>query len=280
MKNQKVEEAYNTLRQGVVELIQNPSLLEETMKTYGDNVEFNHYSGFNTLLLMFDTMARKGKMFNMARGYRQWEKQFNRKVKKGEKAMYILAPIIVKHKEIDPLTEEEIEHSELKGFKAVPVFELCQTEGEPIPQVTKDKDYKSLNELHIKDFIEKVNVPVEFEDMIHVNGYTNGKRIAIATHNGEVAQICTLFHELAHMHLHYKDGKEESVPLKELEAEAVAYMVSSALGIENAYSKAYISQWNKENEDIDEVFVSRCDKLVTEAIRQIDLFKDCVVVEE
>ena len=59
---------------------------------------------------------------------------------------------------------------------------------------------------------------------------------------------------------------------KELEAEAVAFMVSSALGIENDYSKNYIRNWNINVENIDEEFEKRAYKLLMEALNQIDLF--------
>ena len=105
----------------------------------------------------------------------------------------------------------------------------------------------------------------------------------IGTHNSELASISTLFHELAHYHLHFdREGEEvklysdDSTNLKELEAEAVSFMVSSALGITNDYSKKYISNWNKEyGARVDEEFEDRSVKLLNEALSQITLFKDC-----
>lgn len=273
----KVEKAFETLRQGVVELIQNPTKLEEAMQNYYEVIPRNNYSPRNTMLLILQCGAR-GHIFNLARGYKQWQKEFKRTVKKGEKGMNILAPLI--HKEINEEGEEE---SHCYGFRAITVFELHQTEGEAIPQPTKDDRYKTKQEYKLQDFIKAVMIPVELEDMLEVNGYTDGKRIVIATHNGEVAQICTLFHELAHYHLHFKEGNEEQVysttdstNLKELEAEAVSYMVSSALGIENEYSKTYISNWNKTNKEIDKEFANRADKLLMEALNQIELFRDLI----
>lgn len=273
----KVEKAFETLRTGVVELIQNPAKLEATMQHYYEVIPHNNYSPRNTMLLILQCGAR-GHIFNLARGYKQWQKEFQRNVKKGEKGMNILAPLI--RKEINEDGEEE---TICYGFRAITVFELHQTEGEAIPQPSKDDRYKTEKEYKLQDFIKATGVTVELEDMLEANGYTNGKRIAIATHNNETAQICTLFHELAHYHLHFKAGNEEQVystadstSLKELEAEAVSYMVSSALGIENKYSKTYISNWNKNNKEIDKEFANRADKLLMEALNQIELFRDLI----
>ena len=279
MKEDKVTEAFNTLRTGVLEMIQNPEQLEQTMKHYGDYHRYNYYSGQNTLLLMFQTQAYKKRPFMMARGFNQWKKDFNRKVNKGEKGMTILAPTFRTSVHVDENTGEEIRTQILNGFRAIKVFELSQTSGEPIPQPTEDHEYKSLNDLNAQDFADACGVPVYFEDMVKMSGYTDGKKIVVGTHNNDLGQICTIFHELAHYHLHFnREGEElevyknDSTNLQELEAEAVAYMVSSALGIENEFSKKYISNWNKENSDIDKEFESRSIRLLNEALSQIDLF--------
>lgn len=278
---EKVNQAFETLKNGVIELINNPNEMELFFKSYGEHYQYNNYSARNTLLLMFQTSAMNGGMFQMARGYKQWQKEFNRNVKKGETAMTILAP---QRKIIGTKINEETGEEEKiykTYFKSIPVFELSQTEGEPIPRnYDKNHLYKSAENYKLSDFISKVNVPVMIEDMVEANGYTNGRKIAIGRHNNEFASICTLFHELAHYHLHYdNDGdelklysKEESGNFKELEAEAVSFMVSSALGIENNYSKEYIKSWNKNVENIDEEFEKRAYKLLMEALNQIDLF--------
>ena len=277
---EKVNKAFETLRKGVIELINNPNELEQVFRTFGSNYQYNRYSARNTMLLMFETMFRKGRMFQMARGYKQWQNEFNRTVKKGEAAMWILAPqkkIIAK--EVDKETGEEIKHYKTY-FKTIPVFELSQTEGEPIPRnETKNHLYKSAAEYDVNDFISKLDMPIMFEDLIQANGYTDGKKIVIGKHNNNLAAICTLFHELAHYHLHYDNGEElrlyskkQSTNFKELEAEAVAYMVSAAFGIENNYSKNYISTWNSNVKGIDEEFEKRSYDLLMEALNQIECF--------
>ena len=285
---EKVEQAFHTLRQGVIGLIQKPDELEATMRHYGDYIEYNRYSPFNTMILVFETAIRKGKRFQMARGYRAWQKEYNRNVKKGESAMHILAPNIITITEIDEETGEEVKVKEHRGFRPVKVFELSQTEGEPISRPTKNHEYKSLKDLKLQDFIDICGVKVEFEDLLYSNGYTDGKKIVIGTHNNELASICTLFHELAHYHLHFdREGeevklyKDDSTNLKELEAEAVSYMVSSALGIENEYSKKYITNWNKEKGlKVDDEFEDRSVKLLNEALAQITLFHNCTKNKE
>lgn len=278
---EKVNKAFDTLRKGVIELINNPKEMEQIFRTFGSSYQYNTYSSRNTLILMFETMFRKGKMFQMARGYKQWQKEFNRTVKKGESAMWILAPQRkITAREFDEETGEEIKHY-TTYFKTIPVFELSQTEGEPVPRSNdKNNEYNSAADYDVQDFIAACNVPVMFEDLISANGYTDGKRIVIGNHNDNLAAICTLFHELAHYHLHYEKGEElklyskkEATNFKELEAEAVAFMVSSAFGIDNKYSKKYISTWNMNVKDLDNEFEKRSYDLVMEALNQIDCFK-------
>ena len=287
-KHERVESAFNTLKKGINEVMQNPEQMKELFKEYGSYRQYNHYSPSNTMILMLETMFRKGKPFQMARGYRQWGKEFNRTVKKGEKAIYILAPKKVKTTTFNEETsEEEIEYIH-QGFIGVPVFELSQTEGDVIERPTKNKEYRSLQELNIKDFIGKLDMPVEIEDMVNMNGYTDGKRIAIGRHNDHLAGICTLFHKLAHYNLHYnREGEEvklydgDTTNLKELEAETVSFIVSSCLGIDNDYSMKYIIDWNKDNKRLDKEFEDRSYRLLNEALLQVDMFMDCVeLIEE
>ena len=284
-KHERVESAFNTLKKGVREVMQNPEQMKELFKGYGSNRQYNHYSPSNTMILMMETMFRKGKPFQMARGYRQWSKEFNRTVKRGEKAIYILAPKKIKTIHINEETgEEEIEYIH-QGFIGVPVFELSQTEGEEIARPTKNKEYRTSQELDVQDFINKLDMPVEFEDMVHMNGYTDGKRIAIGRHNNHLASICTLFHELAHYNLHYnREGEEvniyeeDTTNLKELEAETISFIVSSCLGIDNDYSMKYIINWNKDNQYLDKEFEDRSYRLLNEALTQVDMFMDCVEI--
>lgn len=81
MTKEKVEKAFETLRTGVLDLINNPDEMEMFFKSYGEHYQYNTYSANNTVLLMFQTSAMKGGMFQMARGYKQWQKEFNRNVK-------------------------------------------------------------------------------------------------------------------------------------------------------------------------------------------------------
>jgi hypothetical protein len=117
-----------------------------------------------------------------ARGFRQWE-QAGRKVKKGAKAFYILAPLIFKNKKSEELL--------VKGFKPVPVFRLEDTEGEPL-------DYQQI-ELPELPLMEKarawgVNIKPIAGNNRHF-GYFSAKtqEIALATE-----EECVFFHELCH----------------------------------------------------------------------------------
>lgn len=270
-----VKETAKTLRikqkELMDEFILQPEKMEKIMRTYSTKrKEFHQYSLGNIILANHQLYSRKGETIDLLAPYKKWGK-VNRYVRKGEKAIYILAPIL---KEIEDDETGEVETK--MWFKRVPVFDLSQTDGEKF-----EEDYTVNNsDLSFKDIVGKVkNIPVLESEKEITRGYTDGEKIWVSKHISDTEKICTLFHELIHYKLHFgKDRYELDKGIKELEAEAGSFMICSALGITNDESSTYIKSWAGDN-SVDEI-EGRGSKLIriTESIIK-ELGLDSFVME-
>ena len=261
-EKQKVKEITDKLEEGLKELFNS-----EKYKSYLSTMsKFHNYSFNNTLLI-----AMQKPEATLVAGYQAWQKNFNRHVNKGEKGIRILAPAPYKIKEerdkLDPVTGEvmldkdgmpQTEEVEIKipAFRAVSVFDVSQTDGEPIPEL-EAKELLSTVEGY-EDFIKAVTfvapVPVSFED---IPGDSKGffspteKRIAVQEGMSESQTLKTMVHETAHSMLHDREvNKDILAPAKdrntkEVEAESIAYTVCQHFGIDTSeYSFGYIAGWS------------------------------------
>ncbi len=261
-EKQKVKEITDKLEEGLKELFESGKY-----KNYLSTMsKFHNYSVNNTLLI-----ALQRPDASLVAGYQAWQKNFNRHVNKGEKGIRILAPAPYKIKEerdkLDPVTGEimldqdgmpQTEEVEIKipAFRAVSVFDVKQTSGEPIPEL-EAKELLSTVEGY-EDFVKAVTyvapVPISFED---IPGDSKGffspteKRIAVQEGMSESQTLKTMVHETAHSMLHDKEiNKDILAPAKdrntkEVEAESIAYTVCQHFGIDTAeYSFGYIAGWS------------------------------------
>ena len=259
-EKQKVKETTDKLEEGLKELFES-----EKCKSYLSTMsKFHNYSFNNTLLI-----ALQRPDATLVAGYQAWQKNFNRHVNKGERGIRILAPAPYKIKEerdkLDPVTGEvmldkdgmpQTEEVEVKipAFRAVSVFDVKQTSGEPIPEL-EAKELLSTGEGY-EDFIKAVTyvapVPVSFED---IPGDSKGffspaeKRIAVQEGMSESQTLKTMVHETAHSMLHDKDvNKDILAPAKDRntkEAESIAYTVCQHFGIDTSdYSFGHIAGWS------------------------------------
>ncbi len=261
-EKQKVKEITDKLEEGLKELFESGKY-----KNYLSTMsKFHNYSVNNTLLI-----ALQRPDASLVAGYQAWQKNFNRHVNKGERGIRILAPAPYKIKEerdkLDPVTGEimldqdgmpQTEEVEIKipAFRAVSVFDVSQTSGEPIPEL-EAKELLSTVEGY-EDFVKAVTyvapVPISFED---IPGDSKGffspteKRIAVQEGMSESQTLKTMVHETAHSMLHDKEiNKDILAPAKdrntkEVEAEGIAFTVCSRFGIDTSdYSFHYIAGWS------------------------------------
>ena len=262
-EKQKVKEITDKLEEGLKELFESGKY-----KNYLSTMsKFHNYSVNNTLLI-----ALQRPDASLVAGYQAWQKNFNRHVKRGEKGIRILAPAPYKIKEerdkLDPVTGEvmldkdgmpQTEEVEVKipAFRAVSVFDVAQTEGEPLPKL-EAKELLSTVEGY-EDFIRAVThvapVPIGFEDIPGASkGYFNigENRIAVQEGMSESQTLKTMVHETAHSMLHNKEVNREDIlapakdrNTKEVEAESIAFTVCNHFGIDTSdYSFGYIAGWS------------------------------------
>lgn len=183
--------------------------------------KFWKYSLCNQMLIHF-SMPKASRVA----GFRKWQ-ELNRYVKKGSKAIKILAPTTRKVTETDPETQEKIE-KEITWFFPVNVFDVSQTEGEPLSDIDitiKGDNYKSFMEKLVR-FCKENQIKLDFKNL-GINGlygYSKGGEVVIDNKESTNTQVNTLTHEIAHEILH-KGKKELSKQQKEIQAEATAYVV-------------------------------------------------------
>jgi antirestriction protein ArdC len=203
---------------------------------------FHNYS-FNNVMLIFMQCPNAERVA----GYKTWQK-LKRQVRKGEKAIKILAPIPFKYEKEVEKEDGGKDTKEVKGitFRAIPVFDVGQTDGEELPSLVNK--LKGDTEMY-KKALEVVPYPVAEEDIQSgANGYYHliEKRIAIRKDLDEVHKLKTLIHEWGHGILHdvKKDEVKVAQNVRELEAESVAFIVCHKLGIDTSdYSFGYLTGW-------------------------------------
>ena len=260
-EKQKVQELTDKLERGLTELFSSDSY-----KNYLSTMsKFHNYSFNNTLLI-----AMQKPEASLVAGYKAWQKNFDRHVNKGEKAIRILAPAPYKIKEerdkIDPVTQEimldrdgnpqkeEVEIT-IPSFRAVSVFDVSQTDGKPIPQL-EAKELLSDVEGY-QDMIHAVEavspVPIEMEEIAgESKGYFDreARRIAVQENMSESQTLKTMIHEVAHSMLHNKEMEQDEQArkdrnTKEVEAESIAYTVCQHFGVDTSENSfGYIAGWS------------------------------------
>ena len=256
----KMKEITDRLEQGILGLYESDRYADY-LRTMS---KFHDYSLNNTILI-----AMQGG--NLVKGYKQWEKEFDRHVKPGEKAIKILAPspFTVKKQveKIDPDTQKPVfdkdgkpvtEEKEIKipAFRVVSVFDVSQTEGKELPTLTYEL---TGNVEQYKDFfaaLEKTSpFAMGFEALSgSIKGRCNyeEKRIIINEGMEELQNIKTAIHEIAHATLHNIDKDTPERPdhrTREVQAESVAYAVCQHYGLDTSdYSFGYIAGWSSGKE--------------------------------
>ena len=240
MKKTTTQELKQIQKELCDEFIKNTDKIDIILKQFKQSLNgFHNYSINNLILAYFQHYEKTGEEIELLASYNTWQKK-GRQVRKGEKGLKILVPRTYKIKdENDEVIGEKL------YFRTGTVFDISQTDGEKIRQ-----DYTT-NNLNIS-FNEVVaqlpNIKITLTNKELEHGATDGKQIWISNKLSDGEKICTLFHELAHMKLHYgKNRKELTRPFKELEAETVSYIVSSYLGIKNDESSSYIKHWHENH---------------------------------
>lgn len=249
MKDNKIEEITKKLEEGVKGIYEG-----DGYKAFLDVMsKFHTYSVNNCILIAM----QKPEATRVA-GFKSWQKNFKRSVKKGEKAIKILAPIPHKFtKEIENEDGEKVQKEiQYMTFRAISVFDISQTEGDELPSICKMLEGSVEGFQSLINKLESLSpVPVAYEPISGgANGYYSHATNSIVVDAGlsEQQTIKTLIHEIAHSILHNKDNgdeKDADKNTKEVQAESVAYTVCNWLGLDTSeYSFGYVAGWSAGRE--------------------------------
>lgn len=263
VQGKDMDSIMQSLESGVEELFTS-NRYQEFLKTMA---KFHNYSFNNTMLI-----AMQRPDATLVTSYKNWQ-SMGRQVMKGEKGITIIAPAPykkMKEKEVLDENQRPIMGTDGKpkteqvevivpNFKAVTVFDIAQTSGEPIQILAPE-----LLTAAVQDFdsfmqaIQKISpVPIRFDEIDgNANGYYHNadKEIVIKKGLSESQTLKTAIHETAHAKLHDKEimeslGVEKDRLTKEVEAESVAYCVCSSFGLDTSdYSFPYIAGWSSSRE--------------------------------
>jgi len=201
--------------------------------------KFHKYSWRNSLLIFMQCPCA-----TKVAGYRAWQKM-GRSVSKGQKAIWIFAPMLFKRKDEDEEDEEQV----ITMFRPVPVFDYGQTEGEPLPSLETQpitNTHEGLLE-KLKELSDKLKIEITLKELPGMDGVSKIGEIVIDSRKNPTEQSLILLHELAHEIIH--DTKTKRVQLtneqKELEAETTAWLVAQQLGLPEMNSDKYLAIYQK-----------------------------------
>ena len=220
-------------------------------ETYRDalrfRAEFQTRYSFRNLWLLFIQKPDAA----MVAGYKKWQ-EVGRQVKKGEKSLAILAPLTKKDRETGEV--------EVFGFRSASVFDLSQTEGEPLPALPRPVMLED-DSTQIREVLGRL------EHFTRMNGFTlstgplgsafgsfspTTKSIILRDDLPPLQRLKTLVHEVAHGLLHQNASLVEvNRHIGELEAESCAFIVLHSLGLDTSrYSFPYLANWAENPEEV------------------------------
>lgn len=249
-------------------------LTEQLEKSIQDFMESEKYKAFLSSMAKFHNYSLNNQILiavqkpdsTLCAGYTTWQKQ-NRYVKKGEKGIRIICPAPYKKEYLkdvidkttgkpellpDGKAKQEIVQKVIPFFKVGYVYDISQTEGQPLPEIADilegdlDEGLKSLKEA----MLQVSPVPVRFQP---IDGEANGfyspaaGEIVVDSTLSEKQSLKTLIHETAHAILHNPEtaSSQSTRETKEVEAESVAYVVCQYFGLDTSdYSFGYIAGWS------------------------------------
>ena len=242
----KLEEINNRTKDAVNHLVEalesgQSEVLTQYLSAMG---RFHDYSFGNVMLI-----ARQKPQATNVAGIRTWN-ALGRFVKRGEKGILILAPMIGRKKaeSASEATEDAKQsQAQLYGFRAVYVFDISQTEGKEVPPLTEVQgDVSGYLERLVK-FVESQGITLTYSDRIApAKGLSHGGKITLLSGMQPAEEFSTLAHEIAHEMLHRGDRRTLTTKqVRETEAESVAFVVCQSVGLQTGTTSAdYIQLWH------------------------------------
>ncbi len=240
--------ADDALTKLATELERGPS---DTMKNFLAAMSRFHRYSFGNIMLI--TLQRPDATH--VAGFRTWKK-FNRWVKKGEKGIVIMAPMTIRSKSTDTGTDTDggsDENRAFTRFKAVYVFDVAQTEGEPLPEPACVRGDPGELTDKLKAFVAAEGITLEYAATLGgADGVSSSTSITLQQGLEPAHEFHVLVHELAHETLHHRDrDARPERTVRETEAEAVAFVVSHAMELDtNGAASDYIQLYRGNPETL------------------------------
>lgn len=186
---------------------------------------FHRYSFGNVLLIL----CQRPDATRVA-GFHAWRK-LGRAVRKGEKGILIIAPMTIRPRQ-EADERSPTDDRPILRFRGVHVFDLAQTDGEPLPEFARVTGDADTHLSRLKDHVQALGIVLDHEDLpMGAEGVSRGGRISLRAGQEPAQAFSVLAHELAHEMLHRSPDRPASKTVRETEAEAVAFVVCSAVGL-------------------------------------------------
>jgi hypothetical protein len=217
--DQAKQSVFTALDNLAAQLEADSSILTTFLQAMG---RFHKYSFWNVILITL----QKPEATRVA-GFHTW-RSLDRYVKKGERGIAILAPMLMKAK------KGSNDDDQLVGFTRVYVWDVSQTDGQPLPQFATVAGNPGLALHRLHDFAEACRITVKKSDGLRTaQGISTGGTIILKPDLTAAEEFATLAHELGHELMHLADERTTlSKRILELEAEAVSFVVCSGVGLD------------------------------------------------
>lgn len=240
------------------------NIIEEQISALGSALEAGHseqLQGFLSTMARFHKYSLGNVLLIMAQnpeasqvaGFHTW-RTLGRYVKAGEKGIAILAPMLMKRDQHEASDSSPPEDSEdrLVRFKVAYVFDVSQTDGEPLPDFAQVYGEPGEYSDRLKNLVRQMNIELEYSDQLgSAFGVSKGGAIVLKEGLEPAQEFTTLVHELAHEILHHGEGRAGTTrQSRELQAEAVAFVVAQAVGLDSGTASSDYIQLYKGDKQL------------------------------
>ena len=268
----KRDDAKRLVTDGLAELEQAlASGRSETLEKYLTVMGRFHRYSFGNLMLI---LSQREDATHVA-GFHKW-RQLGRHVKKGEKGIGIFAPCRYKRKTEGKNGEKE-QNQDIRGFKVVHVWDVSQTEGNDLPKFAQIHGDAGENLARLERVIRDAGIDLRYESIPgSATGMSTGGTITVQPDLSRPETFAVLAHEHAHELLHQQNGRKHECPktVRETEAEAVAFVVCHAFGMDSkTRSSDYIQLYRGSTDTLAESLdiIQKAAAGIIEAINAVEL---------
>jgi len=244
----KIEEAREVASKALQQMSDSLAKGEsEVLRTYLAAMgKFHRYSASNILLII----AQRPNATRVA-GYQTW-RRLHRHVTRGAKGIVIFAPLVRRTVDENECQIKRFQESVI-GFRAAVVFDVADTAGDPLPSLTEFEGNPGDYLMRLKEFVKETGCSLEYSmSILPAKGQCSTGKIVLVPDMSPAEEFHVLTHEVAHLRLHFSSRRADTTKcIRETEAEAVAFVVSHAIGLETkSASSDYVRMYDGDKETL------------------------------